>query len=246
MMEAPAVRPGALMGLFWAAAFGLALALGMAHDAGARAAPESFADLSQEVSPAVVNITTTTTVAAPVDGQPVVPEGSPFEVVLTVFCRDMARIVRDPQHAAGMVGTVDAPALSSSPLTISEGRFNLFVENPGADETRNLRYRMRMHSREGKTYYFDGIKVVHDDPGFDLWHDMTTLFSTVYDGEGPEAPVLGKGIIHVQLGDFIKQLATMHATGTQLTAGEQAEALAQFGKFFGYALISTYGKGLVD
>ena len=79
MMEAPAVRPGALMGLFWAAAFGLALALGMAHDAGARAAPESFADLSQEVSPAVVNITTTTTVAAPVDGQPVVPEGSPFE-----------------------------------------------------------------------------------------------------------------------------------------------------------------------
>ena len=170
-------------------------------------------------------------------------EGSPFEVVLTVFCRDMARIARDPQHGAGMVGTVDAPALSSSALTISEGSFNLFVENPGADETRNLRYRMRMHSREGKTYYFDGIKIVHDDAGFDVWHDMTTLFSTVYDGDGPEAPVLGKGIIHVQLGDFIKQLATMHATGTQLTAAEQAEALAQFGKFFGYALISTYSKG---
>ncbi len=172
-------------------------------------------------------------------------EDSPFEVVLTVFCRDMARIVRDPQHAAGMVGTVDAPALSSSALTISEGRFNLFVENPGAVETRNLRYRMRMHSREGKTYYFDGIKVVHDDAGFDVWRDMTTLFCTVYDGDGPEAPVLGKGIIHVQVGDFIKQLATMHATGTQLTAAEQAEVLAQFGKFFGYALISTYGKGFV-
>ncbi len=47
----------------------------------ARGAPESFADLAEEISPSVVNITTTTTVAAPI-GQmpgPVVPEGSPFE-----------------------------------------------------------------------------------------------------------------------------------------------------------------------
>ncbi|MEZ5795978.1 MAG: Do family serine endopeptidase [Defluviimonas sp.] len=45
----------------------------------ARAAPESFADLAEKVSPSVVNITTTTTIAAPADGGPMVPEGSPFE-----------------------------------------------------------------------------------------------------------------------------------------------------------------------
>ncbi|WP_413872917.1 Do family serine endopeptidase [Albidovulum sp.] len=83
-MEAPAQRPGtaltgALTGAFLAVALGLALALGIAGDAGARAAPDSFADLAQQVSPAVVNITTTTTVAAPSDGGPIVPEGSPFE-----------------------------------------------------------------------------------------------------------------------------------------------------------------------
>ena len=47
----------------------------------ARSGPDSFADLAERISPAVVNITTTTTVAAPT-GQfpgPVVPEGSPFE-----------------------------------------------------------------------------------------------------------------------------------------------------------------------
>lgn len=47
----------------------------------ARSAPESFADLAEEISPSVVNITTTTTIAAPT-GQmpgPIVPEGSPFE-----------------------------------------------------------------------------------------------------------------------------------------------------------------------
>ena len=43
------------------------------------AMPESFADLAEEVSPAVVNITTSTTVAAPTGDGPIVPEGSPFE-----------------------------------------------------------------------------------------------------------------------------------------------------------------------
>ncbi len=45
----------------------------------ARGAPESFADLAEKVSPAVVNITTTTMVEAVANDQPVVPEGSPFE-----------------------------------------------------------------------------------------------------------------------------------------------------------------------
>nr|WP_275982165.1 Do family serine endopeptidase [Frigidibacter sp. ROC022] len=45
----------------------------------AKGAPESFADLADKVSPAVVNITTSTVVAS-VGGQgPIVPEGSPFE-----------------------------------------------------------------------------------------------------------------------------------------------------------------------
>ncbi|MDH2325412.1 DegQ family serine endoprotease [Cereibacter sp. SYSU M97828] len=45
----------------------------------AQGAPESFADLAQSISPSVVNITTTTTVAASTEGGPMVPPGSPFE-----------------------------------------------------------------------------------------------------------------------------------------------------------------------
>ncbi len=41
--------------------------------------PLSFADLAEQVSPAVVNITTTTMVAANAGPQGIVPEGSPFE-----------------------------------------------------------------------------------------------------------------------------------------------------------------------
>ena len=49
-------------------------------DPGPRFVPESFAELSDRLSPAVVNITTTTTVAEVDDGmRPILPPGSPFE-----------------------------------------------------------------------------------------------------------------------------------------------------------------------
>jgi serine protease Do len=58
---------------------GLTLALSPVGEAFARGAPESFADLAADVSPSVVNITTSAVVAAPTGGTPIVPEGSPFE-----------------------------------------------------------------------------------------------------------------------------------------------------------------------
>ncbi|MCP5036631.1 MAG: Do family serine endopeptidase [Rhodobacteraceae bacterium] len=57
----------------------LALALISTIPARAAGAPESFADLAEQTSPAVVNITTSTLVAQGTDSQPILPEGSPFE-----------------------------------------------------------------------------------------------------------------------------------------------------------------------
>ena len=51
----------------------------------ARSAPESFADLAEKVSPAVVNITTTTIIEARVDRSPMLPEGSPLEDMFKDF-----------------------------------------------------------------------------------------------------------------------------------------------------------------
>ena len=68
-----------LVGLLLTIVTGLALTLAQVQPSAARAAPDSFADLADQVSPAVVNITTSTTIAAPAGEGPVVPEGSPFE-----------------------------------------------------------------------------------------------------------------------------------------------------------------------
>ncbi|MFD1509081.1 Do family serine endopeptidase [Lacimonas salitolerans] len=74
--------------------------------------PESFADLAEKISPAVVNITTSTTVARPGGPNPIVPEGSPFEEFFREF--------RDRQ------GEGDRPRRSSalgSGFVISEDGF---------------------------------------------------------------------------------------------------------------------------
>ena len=71
-------EPVAPLRALWLAALATAFVLAQALGAHARAAPESFADLADQVSPAVVNITTSTTVAG-ADGPGIVPEGSPFE-----------------------------------------------------------------------------------------------------------------------------------------------------------------------
>jgi serine protease Do len=58
---------------------GLAVLLLVAQSIVAQARPDSFSDLAQKVSPAVVNITTSTVVAGRTGPQGIVPEGSPFE-----------------------------------------------------------------------------------------------------------------------------------------------------------------------
>ncbi|WP_323767880.1 Do family serine endopeptidase [Marinovum sp.] len=65
--------------LMWMTGISVMFIFAQALAAAARGAPESFADLAESISPAVVNITTTTTVAGRTGPQGIVPEGSPFE-----------------------------------------------------------------------------------------------------------------------------------------------------------------------
>ena len=82
--------PVAARQLFLALILGLAAALSQAVGAHAQAAPASFATLAEKISPSVVNITTSTVVAAPASKSPMVPEGSPFE--------DFFKDFMDPQN----------------------------------------------------------------------------------------------------------------------------------------------------
>ena len=68
-----------MKGLMTVLALAGALSLAQAVPVFAQERPATFADLAEQVSPAVVNITTSTVVAGRTGPQGVVPEGSPFE-----------------------------------------------------------------------------------------------------------------------------------------------------------------------
>lgn len=85
-------RRGMLMTMMTAAAMATALLLSQASPSNAQARPVTFADLAEQVSPSVVNITTSTTIAGKTGPQGVVPEGSPFE--------DFFKDLQDPEGDA--------------------------------------------------------------------------------------------------------------------------------------------------
>ncbi len=165
---------------------------------------------------------------------------SPFEFTLTVISKDLDTMLSDENHEAAMFGTVAAPALSHEVLTVNGGIFNLFVRDDENVDTKKMLYRMPITAQDGKSFYFEGFKSIHDDPGLDVWADTTTLYITVYEGGDATGPVLGKGILKILPLDFAKQMTTMKVNNAKSTL-ERLEYLSKFGLFFSGSLFNTYG-----
>lgn len=165
---------------------------------------------------------------------------SSLEFVLTVATDDLERTLAEPEHEARMYGTVIAAELSPHPMTVSNGIFNLFCEYAGAMQTRNMRYRMQLTTREGRLYYFEGFKKIKSGSLFDVWPQTSTLYVTVHDGADASAPVHGRGILHIRPADFARQMTTMKITNTSNPVA-RGKALAAFGSLFAGVLWHTYG-----
>lgn len=167
-------------------------------------------------------------------------ENSPFAFTLTIVYEDVEKAFADPALETGTAGTVMAPALSAKALTVSYGHFRCFVPNPDQVGLHNMRYSMKLTSEGGRTFHFEGFKVVKPGSLLDVWPATTTLYLTIYDGGDASAPVLGKGILHIAPADFARQMTTMKVKN----ATSEAERLAtesRFGRMFAGVLYDTYG-----
>lgn len=168
-----------------------------------------------------------------------------FQFTLTILSDDVYDMISNSKHEAKMIGTVTAPSLSREPLSVLNGTFNLFVDDPNNVATKLMKYTMVLNSVEGKSYYFYGYKIVNNKKNsLDLWPDTSTLYITIHDGATSDSPVLGQGILKIKTRDFAKQMTTMKAVNAS-SKKEALKAVADFGKFFSTSLFDVYGRAFV-
>jgi cholesterol oxidase len=170
-----------------------------------------------------------------------------FMFELTIETSDIDGFVSDPAHPGSASGYVDADIFGGR-VPVERGWFNLFVQPENTAERRMI-YRLWLTLDSGAPFTVLGFKDVHDDPGFDLWEDTTTLYVQLLTGHVPppaggelgelhpvgDPAVAGAGILRIKPLDFAKQMTTFRTTGPGGTA-----AVADFGQLFLGQLWDTY------
>jgi cholesterol oxidase len=164
---------------------------------------------------------------------------------LMVDAADLNALVDDATHFAALSGSVTAKALSDRPLAVSEGRFHVFVLDPDDPAARLARYRMLLTADDGREFWFEGFKRMRDNPGADVWTDITTLFVTVYAGASEQVPVFGRGILTIHPDDLLTQILSMRVETDGMSWPERIrglKSLARLARFLGGEMWTVYGR----
>jgi uncharacterized protein (DUF362 family) len=166
--------------------------------------------------------------------------GTPLRFDVQIRIDDLARFLRAPEHPADLTGTVTFGPLGAT-LPIRNGRFLLFAV--GEAGMRQMTYGFAFRAEDGQDYWLQGVKNIHDDEGaLDVVADMTTLFTTVHRGEGPEGPVYGAGLLRFDLAGAPALMASMQVEGARSWV-QKAQAYAAFASFAYGVLRDEYLKG---
>jgi uncharacterized protein (DUF362 family) len=139
-------------------------------------------------------------------------ENTPLSFDSRIIIDDLDRFINLAEHQARLEGTVTFKPLGGT-FAMEDGLFNLFSVEP-TEGIRQMSYSFGFTDANGKKYFLAGHKNIKDDPGFDLAEDMTTLFTTVYEGADATAPSYGSGQVFFDLKDAPALMVSMKVTGT--------------------------------
>ena len=163
--------------------------------------------------------------------------GSSLAMHATVSIPDLDAFIADPKHLGKLKGSIDFAPLGEG-IPAKSGVFNLFSPSRKSGPKYMIYELPFQHG--GEPHYLAGKKHVHDDLGFDLWSDTTTLFTRLHAGQNGKAPVVGAGVLRLDMGDLLELMSTIKGNGAK-SAKERAKAVAKFGSFFMGELWETYG-----
>jgi uncharacterized protein (DUF362 family) len=137
----------------------------------------------------------------------------PLSFDATIRITDLGRFIDEPEHSAGLTGTVTCASLGGT-LPVRDGSFHLFAVDAQSG-VRQMRYFFRFTAAGGGGYCLSGHKDIHDDPGLDVVKDMTCLYTKVHSGEDESAPVFGSGELRFNMTDLPAMLASMKVEGAR-------------------------------
>ncbi|MFN7999232.1 MAG: DUF362 domain-containing protein [Bryobacteraceae bacterium] len=137
--------------------------------------------------------------------------GRPLSFSVAIRIGDLAHFLDSPQQPAELTGTVTCPDLGGT-FAVRDGGFQLFAVDASTG-LRQLRYFFRFTAAAGDSYYLQGHKDIHDDPGFDVVRDMTCLYTSLYRGESAAAPLYGSGELHFDIAGLPALLASFEVQG---------------------------------
>jgi hypothetical protein len=160
---------------------------------------------------------------------------TPFTFRATIRVDDMDAFVRDPRHLAQLDARISFTPWGED-LPVTRGTFNLFKAGDAPD-TRLMVYGMTFEV-DGRSYHLQGTKTIHDDRGFDLWHDTTRLYCHLHEGTSESGRVVGAGVLKLGVRDVLSIVRSMHSERHQ--GMEEVEAIGKFGRFFLGTLWDVY------
>lgn len=164
-----------------------------------------------------------------------IAEATYLEYEIRIAIDDIDRFVAEPAHEAHLTGSVSCDRLGGACPILAGSTFNMFVD--GADpKTKYMKYRMAFETHDGRVFTLVGQKTLHDDQGFDLWSDITTLDVELLDTAGA---VVARGILHVQSLDNIRAAMSFRCPAGIL---HLPNAVRKFCAFYGRSLWDVYVK----
>lgn len=179
-------------------------------------------------------------------------DGNALDLYLDVDTAALDAFLHHPEHQAKVNGTVDCPLISGTPMQVTAGSFNLFVNDrdvwgvtvPGR---KRMLYTLEFGDAQGTQFQLRGEKYVYEGRGFTLLTDTTTCFVWIssFDKGSSRWLPFGAGILHVLLADFLKELTTFRVPNSR-DVRSTARVLGRFARFWAGQAWDVYARKILD
>jgi cholesterol oxidase len=136
-----------------------------------------------------------------------------LELILHISAESVEDLIKRPDHKARIVGVACAPDLDADRrrFTVSDGTFNVLVDDPRTVDTKLIAYELKLTSTSGEEFWLRGHKTINlATCRRGTWRAISCVPFEIYDGAaGTPRQVVGGGRARSSVLDAMRMVASM-------------------------------------